>query len=207
MTDSRQLSRLVASAEDFACVLQNLRDEVPLARDAQRNLTDITSAIGELYRLSTIVQQLRFAFDAPQYADRLYRVVDDAAIVTRSAQLTLNVALRMVGRASSATRWMVWEDLGHRLENVEQVSLSMRLRWYYDFSQGLLEQLEGYPFDATLTRIKASLQALLQQQRPEASRPERPVISYRVIEPSKLMLLISAVSKYCSYDMLTTRIA
>jgi hypothetical protein len=202
MTDSRQLSRLVESAEDFASVLRTLRDEVPLARDAQRNLTDITSAIGDLYRLSTVVQQLRLAFDAPQYADRLYRVVDCATLVNRSAQLTLDVALRMVGRASSATRWMVWEDLSHRLENVERVALSMRLRWYYSLAEGLLDQLEGYPLDGTLTRIKASIQALLQQQRPEASRPERPVISYRVIESSKSMFLISAVSMYCSCDVL-----
>lgn len=181
MTDSRQLKRLVESAEDFASVLQTLRDEVP--RDAQRNVTDITSAIGELYRLSTILQQLRIAFDAPQYADRLYRISSDAGLVSQSAQRTLAVALGMVGRANPATHWMVWDDLSHRLEAVEQVPLSMRLRWYYSFTQGLLDQLEGYPFDATLTRIKASLQALLQQQQPENVRPERPGnFSYRVIQ-------------------------
>jgi hypothetical protein len=190
MTDSRQLSRLVESAEDFACVLQNLRDEVPPRDAAQRNLTDITSAIGELYRLSTILQQLRSAFDAPQYADRLYRISSDAALVTNSAQLTLNVALGMVGRASPATQWMVWDDLSHRLQDVERVSLSMRLKWYYNFTEGLLDQLEGYPFDATLARIKASIHALLQQQKgqqqqPESPRAERPVITYRIVESSK----------------------
>jgi hypothetical protein len=184
MTDSRQLSRLVESAEDFACVLQELRDGVP--RDAQqRNLTDITSAIGELYRLSTIFRKLRSAFDAPQYADRLYRIESDAALVANSAQLTLGVALGMVGRASPATQWMVWEDLSHRLEDVERVPLSKRLKWYHDFTEGLLDQLEGYPFDATLARIKATVQALLQQQQPESPRAERPVISYRIVESGK----------------------
>jgi hypothetical protein len=183
MTDSRQLSRLVESAEDFACVLQELRDGVP--RDAQRNLTDITSAIGELYRLSTIFQQLRTALDAPQYADRLYRISSDAALVANSAQLTLSVALGMVGRASPATQWMVWDDLSHRLQDVERVPLSMRLKWYYNFTEGLLDQLEGYPFDATLARIKASIQALSQQQGPESPRQERPVISYRIVDSGK----------------------
>jgi len=189
MTDSRQLSRLVESAEDFACVLQNLRDEVPPRDAAQRNLTDITSAIGELYRLSTILQQLRSAFDAPQHADRLYRISADAALVVNSAQLTLSVALGMVGRASPATHWMVWDDLSHRLQDVERVPLSMRLKWYYNFTEGLLDQLEGYPFDATLARIKASIHALLQQQKqqqqPDSPRAERPVIQYRIVESSK----------------------
>ena len=188
MTDSRQLSRLVESAEDFACVLQELRDGVP--RDVQqRNLTDITSAIGELYRLSTIFRQLRSAFDAPQYADRLYRISADAALVVNSAQLTLSVALGMVGRASPATHWMVWDDLSHRLQNVERVPLSMRLKWYYNFTEGLLDQLEGYPFDATLARIKASIHALLQQQKQQqqldSPRAERPVIQYRIVESGK----------------------
>lgn len=198
MTDSRQLSRLVESAEDFACVLQNLRDEVPPRNDAaqQRNLTDITSAIGELYRLSTIFQKLRNAFEAPQYTDRLYRISSDAALVANSAQLTLSVALGMVGRASPATHWMVWDDLSHRLQDVERVPLSMRLKWYHNLMEGLLGQLEGYLFDTTLIRIKASVQALLQQQKqqqqPESPRAERPVISYRYIESSKLWILISA---------------
>jgi hypothetical protein len=188
MTDSRQLSRLVESAEDFACVLQELRDGVP--RDVQqRNLTDITSAIGELYRLSTIFRQLRSAFDAPQYADRLYRIESDAALVANSAQLTLGVALGMVGRASPATQWMVWEDLSHRLQDVEGVPLSMRLKWYHNLTEGLLDQLEGYAFDATLARTKASVQALLQQQKqsqqPESPRAERPVISYRIVDSGK----------------------
>ena len=188
MTDSRQLSRLVESAEDFACVLQELRDGVP--RDAQqRNLTDITSAIGELYRLSTIFRQLRSAFDAPQYADRLYRIESDAALVANSAQLTLGVALGMVGRASPATQWMVWEDLSHRLQDVEGVPLSMRLKWYHNLTEGLLDQLEGYAFDATLARTKASVQALLQQQKqsqqPESPLAERPVISYRIVDSGK----------------------
>jgi hypothetical protein len=184
MTDSRQLSRLVVSAEDFACVLQELRDGVP--RDAQqRNLTDITSAIGELYRLSTVFQKLRSAFDAPQYADRLYRIESDAALVANSAQLTLGVALGMVGRASPTTQWMVWEDLSHRFEDVERVPLTTRLKWYYDFTEGLLDQLEGYSFDAILARIKASVQALLQQQK-QQQQPERPVISYRIVESGKL---------------------
>jgi hypothetical protein len=188
MTDSRQLSRLVESAEDFACVLQELRDGVP--RDVQqRNLTDITSAIGELYRLSTIFRQLRSAFDAPQYADRLYRIESDAALVANSAQLTLGVALGMVGRASPATQWMVWEDLSHRLQDVEGVPLSMRLKWYHNLTEGLLDQLEGYAFDATLARTKASVQALLQQQKqsqqPESPLAERPVISYRIVDSGK----------------------
>ena len=193
MTDSRQLSRLVESAEDFAIVLQDFRNELPPRDDAaQRNLTDITSAIGELYRLSTILQQLRSAFDAPQYADRLYRIAADAALVVSSAQATLSVALGMVGRASPTTHWMVWDDLSHRLQDVERVSLSMRLRWYYSFTEGLLDLLEGYAFDATLARIKASIQALLQQQQqPESPRAERPVISYRVIESSKSLDLVS----------------
>ena len=188
MIDSRQLSRLVKSAEDFACVLRDLRDEVPPRDDAQRNLTDITSAIGELYRLSTILQQLRSAFDAPHHADRLYRISSDAALVANSAQLTLSVALGMVGRASPATQWMVWDDLSHRLQDVERVPLSMRLKWYYNFTEGLLDQLEGYPFDATLARIKASIHALLQQQKQQQSenpRAERPVIPYRIVESSK----------------------
>ena len=179
MNDSRQLSRLVESAEEVASVLRVLRDDVP--RDARRNLTDITSSIGELYRLSTILQQLRNVFVEPQYADRLYRISSDAALVADSVQLTLDVALRMVGRSIPATRWMVWDDLNHRLQGVEQADLLKRLRWYYNFSQGLLDQLEGYPFDGTLTRTKVNLQTLLYQQEQQPDVTRSPVIQYRLV--------------------------
>lgn len=182
MTDSRQLSRLVESAEDFACVLQNLRDDVP--RDARRDLTDITGAIGELYRLSTVLQQLREAFEASQYADRLYRIQSDAGLICRSAQRSINLALGMVGRASEATQWMVWDDLAHRMGEVERVPLLLRLRWYYSFTEGLLDQLEGYALNETLTRIKGNLQGLEQLQQRD-SRPDNVAWTYRIIDPGE----------------------
>jgi hypothetical protein len=183
-TDVRALRRMIECAEDFACVLQNLRDEEP--RDAQQTLIDITSAIGELYRLSSVLRELYIAFDAPQYVDRLYRIMTDAALVVNSARLTLNGALSMVGRASPATNWMVWADLSHKLQNVERVPLLMRLKWYHSLTQGLLDVLEGYPFNDALLRIKSSIQRLLQQQQPESLRHGRPVTSHRIIESSEL---------------------
>lgn len=178
MADSQQLSRLVASAEDFADALKTLRDEVP--RDAARDVTDITGAIGELYRISTILRQLRDAFEAPRYEDRIYRIQSDVRLVYRSAQRTLTTALGMVGRANDMSQWMIWDDLDHRMRVVERAALLVRLRWYYNLTQGLLDQLEGYPFDETLARIKGKLQGLLERQQEE---PPSPGWSYRVIEP------------------------
>lgn len=180
MADSRQLSRLVESAEDFACALQTLRDDVP--RDAQRDVTDITGAIGELYRLSTILRQLRDAFEASRYEDRIYRIGPDARLVCRSAQRTLSTALGMVGRASDFSQWMVWDDLDHRMRVMERAALLVRLRWYYNLTQGLLDQLEGYAFDDTLKRIKDKVQKLLERQQEDSPSESW---SYRVIESCK----------------------
>jgi hypothetical protein len=169
MTDSRQLSRLVESAEDFAAVLRKLRDDVP--RDARRDVTDITGAIGELYRLSNVLQQLRDVYESPRYEHRLYRIQNDAGLVCRSAQRSMDLALDMVGLASEVTQWMVWDDLAYRMGTVERMPLLTRLKCYYSFTQGLLDQLEGYKLDGTLVRIKDNLQGLEQQQRnlrPEA---------------------------------------
>jgi hypothetical protein len=183
-TDGMALRRLIEGAEDFAAVLQVIRDEEP--RDAERNLVDITSAIGELYRLSSVLRELCIAFGAPLYVDRLYRIMTDAALVVNSAQLTLSGALSMVGRASRATQWMIWADLSHKLQNVERVPLLMRLKWYHSLTQGLLDVLEGYLFNDTLLRIKSSIQRLLQQQQPGSLRRGRPDTSHRIIESSEL---------------------
>jgi hypothetical protein len=66
---------------------------------------------------------------------------------------------------------MVWDDLAYRMGTVERMPLLARLKCYYSFTQGLLDQLEGYKLDGTLVRIKDNLQGLEQQQRnlrPEA---------------------------------------
>jgi hypothetical protein len=191
MTDLLQLSPLVANVEDFAYVLQTLRNDV--RSDARHDLTDITGAIGELWRLSASLRLLRDAFEATQYRDRLYRVKDDAELVCRGARWSLEVALGMVGRASETTQWMVWDDLGYRMRVVEGVPLLVRLSWYDTFIQGLLEQLEGYPSTKNLARIKGDLQGLEQQQQLQLQpRDPRPAaITYRVIDPCKSQTTVS----------------
>lgn len=188
MADSRQLSRLVESAEDLACALTNLRDEVP--RDSPRGVTDITGAIGDLYRLSNILRQLENAAKDPRYGDRIYRISGDVRLVCRSIERTLDVALRMTGRADDSTQWMVWEDMDHRMRDVERVSLLGRLSWYHVFAQGLLDQLNGYAFDETLARIKRNLQSLLERQ--DDARHDG--WSYGAIEPGKSHDLDSCAS-------------
>jgi hypothetical protein len=183
MTDSRQLSRLVESAEDFAAVLRELRDDVP--RDARRDVTDITGAIGELYRLSNVLQLLRDVYEAPRYEHRVWRIRDDAGLVCRSAQRSVDLAMDMVGRASEVTQWMVWDDLAHRMGTVERMPLLMRLKCYYDFTQGLLDQLEGYQFDGTLERIKGSLIGLDQQQSIQQRSSRLDALPYPVITSCK----------------------
>jgi hypothetical protein len=185
MTDSRQVSRLVESAEDFAAVLRKLRDDVP--RDARRDVTDITGAIGELYRLSNVLQQLRDVYESPRYKHRLWRIQPDAGLVCRSAQRSMDLAMDMVGHASEVTQWMVWDDLAHRMGTVERMPLLTRLKCYYGFTQGLLDQLEGYQFDGTLTRIKDSLLGLEQDQR--GYRPD--TLPYPVITSCKYWKLTS----------------
>jgi hypothetical protein len=184
----RQLSRLVESAEDFAAVLRKLRDDVP--RDARRDATDMTGAIGELYRLSKVLQQLRDVYESPRYEYRLYRIQNDAGLVCRSAQRSINLALDMVGLASEVTQWMVWSDLAYRMGTVERMPLLIRLKCYHGFTEGLLDQLEGYQPDATLVRIKHDLQGLEQHQ----GNPGPDALPYPVITSCK-----------CSYDWLKVR--
>jgi hypothetical protein len=186
-TDLRQLSRLVESAEDFAAVLRKLRDDVP--RDARRDVTDITGAIGELYRLSNVLQQLRDVYESPRYEHRLDRIQNDAGLVCRSAQRSMDLALGMVGLASEVTQWMVWDDLAYRMGTVERMPLLTRLKCYYSFTQGLLDQLEGYQLDGTLVRIKENLRGLEQQQRKFGSDALPYSVPYPVIASSKYLSL------------------
>lgn len=186
MADSQQLSRLVASAEDFADALKALRDDV--LRDAPRDVTDITGAIAELYRISTVLRQLRDALEAPRYENRIYRIQPDVRLICRSAHRTLRTGLDMLGRANDMSQWMVWDDLDHRMRVREGVALSMRLRLYHNLTEGLLDQLDGYPSNESITRIKGKLQELFERQQedyPSASG------FYRVIESREFWIRVS----------------
>jgi hypothetical protein len=184
----RQLSRLAESVEDFAAVLRKFRDDVP--RHARRDVTDITGAIGELYRLSSVLQQLRDVCESPRYEHRFYRIQNDAGLVCRSAQHSMDLALDMVGLASEVTQWMVWDDLAYRMGTVERMPLLTRLKCYYSFTQALLDQLEGYQLDGTDVRIRDNIQGLEQQQR----NPGPDALPYPVITSCK-----------CSNDWLRVR--
>jgi hypothetical protein len=184
----RQLSRLAESVEDFAAVLRKFRDDVP--RHARRDVTDITGAIGELYRLSSVLQQLRDVCESPRYEHRFYRIQNDAGLVCRSAQHSMDLALDMVGLASEVTQWMVWDDLAYRMGTVERMPLLTRLKCYHSFTQALLDQLEGYQLDGTDVRIRDNIQGLEQQQR----NPGPDALPYPVITSCK-----------CSNDWLRVR--
>lgn len=186
MADSQQLSRLVASAEDFASALKSLRDDV--LRDASRDVTDITGAIAELYRISTVLRQLRDALEAPRYENRIYRIQPEVRLVCRSAHCTFRTALDMFGRANDMSQWMVWDDIDHRMRIVEHASLFVRLRWYSNLTQGLLDQLDGYPPDESLTRIKGKLQELFERQQEDYTSASG---SYRVLGSCESWICVS----------------
>jgi hypothetical protein len=173
-----QLSRLIESAQDLASTLRNLRDDVPLS--ARRGVTDITCAIGELYRLRNILQEMRNVYEAPRYKHRLYRIQTDTGLLCHSAQRSMDLAREIVEHASKVNKWMFWDDLAHRMGNVERMPLLTRLGCYHILTQGLLDQLEGYQVDETFVRVKDNLLGFEKQQR--GSRSDNfvhPVNAYR----------------------------
>jgi hypothetical protein len=79
---------------------------------------------------------------------------------------------------------------------IERMPLLTRLRGYYSFTQGLLDQLEGYQLDGTLLRIKDNLQGLEQQQRNLGSDALPYSVTYPVIASSKYLSL-KLQPRYC----------
>lgn len=135
---NRTLIRFARDAEDVASGLHSFRDNLP------RAATRITAIISELFALSSVIREIVHARDDPKYAPSYYRIQNDLDLVLPTFQRTLDVAFDMFMRSRDRPYQMVWEDLGHRMENEEGVAFLERLEIYHDFLRAQFDVLTGY---------------------------------------------------------------
>lgn len=160
-TDGMALVDLAKDAEDVASALHTLRDNLPTAAKK------ITSAISELFALSTELRELDDAQSDPQLSPAFYRVQEDVGHVVRSMSRSLRDVLDMIARSRSMPIQMVWDDLRHKMEQDEDAGLVERLRWYRGLLRAQLDILNGYqPSD--LRELRRAIRALWGSQQASA---------------------------------------
>lgn len=134
------------SAQDVAAGLSKFLDPVP------DSLTDITSAIGECFAISSALRELDEAVgDVRQ--NRSYPLIsDDVRMVLQSLDYTFKDVNDLFGGLSrtihlsqSSVYRQVWRDIENFFLDESRNSLSLRLEYYKRFLQDLICFIvEGY---------------------------------------------------------------
>ena len=138
MAQQRSLIRFAKDAEDVASGLHIFRDSLP------RNATRITSIISVLFALSSILREIDNAEGDIRFSSSFYRVQDDLNLLFPTFQRTLDAAFDMFARSRERPYQMVWDELGHKMENDEGISFFERLEVYHDFLRAQADILQGH---------------------------------------------------------------
>ena len=154
--------------EELARRLYNISRE---PKTPQESAVDMVQYTGQLFKISSLLQTLSDAQSNQQYADSFYRVSWDFNMIVQSIHSTLDVALNMI----RPNQWWIYDALISHFQDVEMAPFALRLQWYYNMIEGLLDQLEGYDMNDALMRNKSKLKQLyaIQTERSPNSRDNR----------------------------------
>jgi len=140
----RSFVQFAGETEDAAAALQVFLDATP-GRDPY-----IAASIEELLALSSALNTLDRVWRSARYGRVPSRVTDDADLVLRSLQCTLDALQDMFGETrfskygGAIPYEVIWETFSSRFRVDEGFSLNARLEMYSVFLKGIIDVLRGY---------------------------------------------------------------
>ena len=158
---------LAKDAEDVASGLHTFRDSL------QRSATKITSTIGELFQVSSVLREIDIAQVDPRFGPSFYRIQNDLRIVYPTLANTLDAVFNMFSRSRAQPYEMVWDDLAYRMEREEGIGLLERLECYHDFLRAQFDVLTTGRPPRDLGFLRQQLATLLEAQEATNLRAQR----------------------------------